>query len=60
MNSSLRASLSFAAAFGASVLLASASPHSYDFKDSKGVNNVQFSLDAPLESIAGTDTGIYL
>lgn len=31
---------------------------SFDFKDPKGVNNVSFSLDAPLESISGTANGI--
>ena len=31
---------------------------SFDFKDSKGVNNVVFELDAPLESINGTAKGI--
>ena len=35
-----------------------AAPLSFDFKDPKGVNNVQFKLDAPLESITGTGTGI--
>lgn len=35
-----------------------AAPASFDFKDPKGVNNVQFKLDAPLESITGTATGI--
>ncbi|MBK8478086.1 MAG: YceI family protein [Opitutaceae bacterium] len=46
------AALSFAVAstFGA--------PLSFDFKDPKGVNNVQFHLDAPLESISGQATGI--
>jgi hypothetical protein len=29
----------------------------FDFKDSKGVNNVVFELDAPLESIKGTAKG---
>ena len=42
--------LSSAAAFAA--------PVSFDFKDPKGVNNVQFNLDAPLEAISGTGTGI--
>jgi polyisoprenoid-binding protein YceI len=37
---------------------ASAAPISFDFKDPKGVNNVVFLLDAPLESINGTATGI--
>lgn len=35
-----------------------AAPQSFDFKDPKGVNHVQFKLDAPLESITGTATGI--
>lgn len=43
-------------ALGASV--AWAAPKTYDFKDPKGVNNVQFQLDAPLESISGQGTGI--
>lgn len=30
----------------------------FDFKDPKGVNNVVFRTDAPLESINGTATGI--
>jgi len=39
-------------------LSAQAAPLTFDFKDPKGVNNVQFNLDAPLESITGTGTGI--
>ncbi len=35
-----------------------AAPQTFDFKDPKGVNNVQFHLDAPLESISGQGTGI--
>lgn len=35
-----------------------AAPQSFDFKDPKGVNNIQFKLDAPLESITGTATGV--
>jgi hypothetical protein len=35
-----------------------AAPQTFDFKDPKGVNNVQFKLDAPLEAITGTATGI--
>ena len=35
-----------------------AAPQTYDFKDPKGVNNVVFQLDAPLESINGTANGI--
>ncbi len=58
MKTSLRTSVRFAAALGASALMVSAAPSSFDFKDPKGVNNVQFKLDAPLESITGTATGI--
>ena len=35
-----------------------AAPLDFDFKDPKGVNNVVFKLDAPLESINGTASGI--
>lgn len=35
-----------------------AAPKVFDFKDPKGVNNVQFHLDAPLESISGQGTGV--
>src|SRR5437764_5206091 len=35
-----------------------AAPLEFDFKDPKGVNNVVFKTDAPLESINGTATGI--
>jgi polyisoprenoid-binding protein YceI len=38
--------------------VASAAPSSFDFKDPKGVNNARFMLDAPLESISGTASGI--
>ena len=48
----------FAGALVASALISHAAPLSFDFKDPKGVNNVQFKLDAPLESITGTATGI--
>jgi polyisoprenoid-binding protein YceI len=45
---------------GAVLGLASASalPLKFDFKDPKGVNNIVFQLDAPLESINGTGSGI--
>ena len=36
----------------------SAEPIVFDFKDPKKVNNALFLLDAPLESISGTATGI--
>src|SRR5262245_26873785 len=35
-----------------------AGPLSFDFKDPKGVNNAQFKLDAPLEAISGSASGI--
>jgi polyisoprenoid-binding protein YceI len=35
-----------------------AAPITFDFKDPKGVNNIVFLLDAPLESINGTATAI--
>jgi polyisoprenoid-binding protein YceI len=35
-----------------------AAPLTFDFKDPKGVNNVVFKLDAPLESINGTASGV--
>lgn len=60
--SSSRSVRRFVAAFVAAALssatAAFAAPQSFDFKDPKGVNNVQFKLDAPLESITGTGTGI--
>lgn len=37
---------------------ASAAPINFDFKDPKGVNNVVFKTDAPLESINGSANGI--
>src|SRR3954469_15087633 len=41
--------------FAATVL---AAPQTFDFKDPKGVNNAGFKLDAPLESINGTASGV--
>src|SRR6185369_6649716 len=51
-------SFRFAVALVATALVSHAASLSFDFKDPKGVNNVQFKLDAPLESITGTATGI--
>jgi polyisoprenoid-binding protein YceI len=45
-------------ALAASVTLVTAESLTFDFKDPKGVNNVIFKLDAPLESINGTANGI--
>ena len=54
MNKILQA-LFAAAAISASVF---AAPQTFDFKDAKGVNNVIFKTDAPLESINGTASGV--
>lgn len=35
-----------------------AAPQTFDFKDPKGVNNAVFTLDAPLEAINGSASGI--
>jgi polyisoprenoid-binding protein YceI len=35
-----------------------ATPQAFDFKDPKGVNNAVFNLDAPLESVNGSASGI--
>ncbi|HWQ92587.1 MAG TPA: YceI family protein [Clostridia bacterium] len=35
-----------------------AAPQTFDFKDAKGVNNAVFKLDAPLEAINGSASGI--
>lgn len=43
---------------GLAVTSAVAAPIEFNFKDPKGVNNVVFKTDAPLESINGTATGI--
>ena len=58
MNTSLAHSLRIVAGLALASLTAHAASQSFDFKDPKGVNNVQFKLDAPLESITGTATGI--
>lgn len=42
----------------ASATLAFAAPTTFDFKDPKGVNAIQFSLDSLLEPIAGTASDI--
>ena len=35
-----------------------AAPQTFDFKDPKGINNAGFKLDAPLESINGSASGV--
>jgi polyisoprenoid-binding protein YceI len=35
-----------------------AAPQTFDFKDPKGVNNVAFNVDAPLEAVNGTANGV--
>jgi polyisoprenoid-binding protein YceI len=47
----LLATLGFATA-------ALAAPQTFDFKDPKGINNAAFKVDAPLEAINGTATGV--
>src|SRR5688572_15427394 len=54
MNKTLQALFALAAV-SASVI---AAPQTFDFKDAKGVNNVIFKTDAPLESINGTASGV--
>lgn len=39
-------------------LASQAAAADYDFEDPKGVNNISFTLDATLESVSGTATGI--
>jgi polyisoprenoid-binding protein YceI len=38
--------------------VAFAAPQTFDFKDPKGVNNIIFKMDAPLEAIQGSANGI--
>ena len=47
--------LSVAAVMAVSAL---ATPLTFDFKDPKGVNNAVFKLDAPLEAIPGSASGV--
>ena len=50
MNQMLR-TIAFA---GFTIVSAVAAPKAYDFKDPKGVNAIQFTLDSVLEPIVGT------
>ena len=40
------------------IISLSAKPIDFNFKDPKGVNNIIFQMDAPLESINGSADGI--
>ena len=53
-----KSKLAWALALSVAPSVLSASPIKFDFKDPKKVNNVVFLLDAPLESINGTATGV--
>ena len=54
-NTCLLAALTLAGTFA---IAAVAAPLTFDFRDPKGVNAIQFSLDSLLEPIAGTASGI--
>lgn len=43
---------------GFTVISAVAAPRTFDFKDPKGVNNIQFHLDSILEPISGSANGV--
>ncbi len=43
---------------GFTIVSAVAAPQVFDFKDPKGVNAIQFTLDSVLEPIAGTAAGV--
>jgi polyisoprenoid-binding protein YceI len=45
-------------AFATLSSVALAEPQTFDFKDPKGVNNAVFKLDAPLEAITGSASGV--
>jgi polyisoprenoid-binding protein YceI len=46
------------AALAVGAVTLNAASQEFDFKDPKGVNNVSFQLDAPLESISGNAKGV--
>jgi len=53
-----KSKLAWAFALAVAPCVSNADPIKFDFKDPKKVNNVVFLLDAPLESINGTATGV--
>jgi len=54
----MKTRITIAAIAGVLAFSASAAPQTFDFKDPKGVNNAVFKLDAPLEAINGSASGI--
>lgn len=54
----MKKALATFAALAACSGLTWAAPQSFDFKDAKGVNNVTFKTDAPLEAITGSASGV--
>lgn len=58
MKNTIQNTLAAVALLTAATFNLHAAPATFDFKDPKGVNNVRFELDAPLEAINGTGTGI--
>ena len=58
MNKIMNKTLLSLIALTATTTIAFAVPQTFDFKDPKGVNNAVFKLDAPLESINGSASGI--
>ncbi len=58
MNHSKKTLLAWALALTVAPGVSYPDPIQFDFKDPKKVNNVVFLLDAPLESINGTATGV--
>lgn len=46
------------AIFASTILCLPAAPLSFDFTDPKGVNTINFNMDAPLESINGNAKGV--
>jgi polyisoprenoid-binding protein YceI len=53
----MKTQLTLLAALGLATAVMAA-PQTFDFKDPKGINNAAFKVDAPLEAINGTASGI--
>jgi polyisoprenoid-binding protein YceI len=54
----MKAKVLTALILGSAACVALAAPETFDFKDPKGVNNARFTLDAPLEAVNGSASGI--